>query len=180
MLIFVAYTSAMQSKLITILLFVPFLLLVFAWEQVKIDQKVSIAFPQKPEKNIIEGKVTWVAELDSAAKVMVIVTDFAKMGVDAKGLALLLKNKKTYSDLKNGFLLGADGAVAGKDSIATFKGRPAYYLKMDMKGSKEDFNQTQLMNVFVGSKMYSLFFMEKYGAQHEADKLKFWNSLKIE
>lgn len=129
---------------------------------------------------IMEGKETWVAEINSAAKVMVTVTDFAKMGVDAKALAELLKKKKTYSDLKNGFLLGVDGAVAVKDSIATFKGKPAYYLNMDMKGGKEDLNQTQIVNVFVGSRMYSLMFMEKYGTRHEAERLKFWNSLKIE
>lgn len=179
MFIFTVHHQSMPQKSIAFLFFIPFLLFSFAWEQVKISPNVSVAFPKKPEKKIIEGKEIWIAELDSTVKMFVVITDFEKQGVDAKKMAELLKKAKTYTDLKNGFVLGAGNAVALKDSICTFKGKPAYYLKMDMRGEKEDLNKSQLMNVFVGAKMYGLWFLEKNGTSHEAEKLKFWNSLSI-
>lgn len=169
----------MPQKLISILLFLSVLGSIFAWETVKIDEKVSIAFPTKPQKTTIEGKQTWIAELDSTAKATVIVTDFSKLGVDAKTLAEMLQKKETYEKFKNGVLLGSNG-VALKDSITTFKGKPAYFLKLDLKGKKEDLNIGHVVNVFVDAKMYSLMFLEKYETKHDTERLKFWNSLKIQ
>lgn len=169
----------MPQKLIPILLFLSIFLGIFAWETVKIDEQVSIAFPEKPQKTLIEGRQAWIANVDSAARVMIMITDFGKMGIDAKSLAELLKKKKTYEDFKNGVLLSS-GGTALKDSIATFKAKPAYFLKVDMKSGKENLNLSHTLNVFVGTKMYSLMFLEKYETKHDAERLKFWNSLKIQ
>jgi hypothetical protein len=171
----------MQHKLILFLLFSPALFVfILPWERVKLDENVSISFPSKPEKSKMDGKDFWLAALDSTSQCMVLITDYNKLGVDATTLTERLKLKETYQTIKSGMLRGSPGAVILSDSINTFKGKPAYILKMDLKGEKEDFNIAYVLNVFIDAKMYSLMFMETYQNSHEADKSKFWNSLKIE
>jgi len=171
----------MQHKLLLFLLFSPALFSsILPWEQVKLDENASISFPSKPDKTIFEGKQVWIASVDSTAQCMAMITDLKKMGLDANTLAERLKRKETYQTIKGGMLRGSPGAIALSESITTFKGKPAYILKLDLKGEKEDFNIAYILTVYVNVKMYTFTFMEKYQNPHEADKNKFWNSLKLE
>ncbi|MFD0940901.1 hypothetical protein [Pedobacter boryungensis] len=168
----------MQHKLILFLLFSPVLFItILTWERVKLDESVSVSFPSKPEKSMMDDKPIWIATIDSTSKCMAMITDFEKLGVDKLKWAERLKQKETYQTIKSGMLRGSPGAVILNESITTFKGKPAYIVKMDLKGEKEDFNIAYVMNVFIETKMYSLMFMETYNNPHEADKQTFWNSL---
>ncbi|MBB2145306.1 hypothetical protein GM921_07420 [Pedobacter sp. LMG 31464] len=171
----------MQHKLILFLLLAPVLFVsTFAWELVKLDENVSISFPSKPEKTIFEGKHVWIATVDSTAQCMAMITDLKKLGADVNTLTEQLKRKETYQILKSGMLRGSPGAVVLSESITTFKGKPAYRIKLDLKGEKEDYNIAHILTVYINAKMYTITFMETYQSSHEADKNKFWNSLKLE
>ena len=148
------------------------------WKSVQIDNRVAVSFPSKVEKMTLDNKPVWVSEGDSTFKCMIVITDMKRMGVDATTLAEMLKKKKTYQSIKSGMLAGSEG-LALKESITKFRNYPAYYIELDMKGEADEFNKTYIMNVFIGTKMYSMTFGEAYKSKHVAERTKFFESFRV-
>ncbi|RZL47353.1 MAG: hypothetical protein EOP00_12205 [Pedobacter sp.] len=167
------------KSFLSLFLFSSIFFFQLTWKTIKIDEKVSISFPSKVEKMVMDNKPVWLSDVDSASKCMIMITDMKKMGVDAKTLTEMLKRKETFKSIKNGILAGSTGSVALKESITTFKNYPAYYIELDMKGEPNEFNKTYIMNIFIGAKMYSMTFAETYQTKHVQQRNKFFESFRV-
>lgn len=166
-----------MNKIILLFLLSLSVLLQLNWERISVDKNVSVLLPQTSKKQIIEGKVAWHGDIDSVGKCLVVISDLAQMGMDAKSLAAALKKKETYTSLKNGILLGSDGKVTN-EKITTFKGYPAYKIDFVVKEEGSSYTSRSL-SFFIGSKMYMISVMSTTGTSHTAAYAKILESVII-
>ncbi|WP_113654629.1 hypothetical protein [Pedobacter namyangjuensis] len=166
-----------MNKIIILLLLPVSILFETEWKRIAIDQKVSLLLPSPIEKLDVDGKEAWYGEIDSAGKCMVMLTDFSKLGLDAKTLATELKKKETYEKLKNGIALGSNSKPTNEE-ITTFRGYPAYKITMTTEAEGESFD-TALLNFFVDAKMYTISVISAKGKSYKTAQQKLINSIII-
>jgi hypothetical protein len=164
-----------------LLLFVP--LLAFAtidWVIVKLDSRVSVSFPIKPEEKDMSGNPVWVADANKDSRCMVMVIDFQKFGMDSVALAAEMEKEEAFDQFKDGILGQIEGSSLISEKKTTVAGKTSFEYIIDM-GKKDTaaLNKMYNKNVFIGNKMYSLSFYEKEGKPQDALRDKFFASFKL-
>jgi hypothetical protein len=173
--------TAMRKKLFALLLLPS---LAFAttidWITVRLDDRVSVAFPAKPEEKEMSGNAVWVADSGPNARCMAMVLDFEKFGMDSATLAGEMGKDESFAQFKEGILGQIEGATLISEKKTTTSGKMTFEYVIDM-GKKDTaaLNKMYNKNIFIGNKMYSFSFYEKDHLPQTAAREKFFNSFKL-
>jgi len=164
-----------------LLLFVPLLAFATAdWVSVKLDNRVSVHFPVKPEEKEMSGNDVWVADAGPNARCMAMVLDFEKFGMDSTMLAAEMGKEESFSQFKEGILGQIEGSSLISEKKTTVAGKMCFEYVIDMgKTDTAALNKMYNKNVFIGNKMYSLSFYEKDAKPQVESRNKFFNSFKV-
>jgi hypothetical protein len=149
------------------------------WITVKIDEKVSIDFPSAPDTMEANGTHIWSNMKEDGFKCMVVVLDFANFGLDSAGLAAQMEGESFFEDFKTSMLAQMKGASLLTEEVTKVKGWPAYKMVIDLGATTDKISKAYCTNMFVGQRLYSLFFYENPAKPEEIKKNKFFDSFRV-
>ncbi len=164
------------------LLFVTMLLLSFNflmaqtnWVVQKVDDKISVKFPAKPET--IEQSGMFAATYESPEKIKYVVNtmDFANFGLDSATLAPMLETQEFSDQIVTGMKTKMEGFEFSDLVTSKWNGNTVYTLDATNKNEKK---KVFVKMVFIGSKMYNMVFSFPDGASQDS-KETFFNSLQL-
>jgi hypothetical protein len=149
------------------------------WVTVSLDEKVSLAFPVKPEEVASDGSHVWNATDEAGSKYLAVVVDFAAFGIDSATLAKQLQGTAFYKGFASSMLDKFEGATIVSEEITKLSGWPAYKMEVQLPGKSGAATKLYGLNVFIGTKVYSSSFYEAEGPPQQANRAKFFNSLTV-
>lgn len=170
-----------MKKLLAALLLLPFFAFIASdWITVRLDERVTVSFPAKPEEKDMQGNAVWVQDVDQGARCMAMIVDFSKFGMDSAGLAAEMDKPESFDNFRQGVL----GQIAGSTLISEKKGTVngkiyfEYVIDMGKRDQPDALNIMYSRNIFAGSKMYTLSFFEKTNLPREQERKQFLTSFK--
>ncbi len=168
-------------KTVLILLILPLFAFIKAdWFSQAIDSKASISFPGKPEKAVQPNGDTWTftSELTTCS---VAIIDMKALGMDSAAVKEMLADPKSLLEFRNGLLGEMKGSTLIGEAESKLGGYPSYEFTVDRSSSKADADKLILYNknVFVGDKIYGLYYYERKARLQESDRIQFFNSFKV-
>lgn len=168
-----------MKKHLLLFLLLPFLAFAAAdWITVKLDEQVSIHFPEQPKVKDSNGNPLWAADVDSTARCVAMIIDFEKMGLDSATLYAELNKEGMFEQFRNGFMGKLEGATLVSEKQSTAEGRYVFDFTVDLEKKLSGFNRLYNRNIFIGTKMYSLTFYEIKGKPRDAWRNKYFNSIR--
>jgi len=170
-----------MKKILLALFLLPLLAYSYAdWVDLEIDKRMTVSLPVNPEKKDLNGNETWVADVNSDARCLVVVVDFSRFGLDSAGVANEMGNEKSFEEFKTGLLGQIPDAKVISEVNTTYNGKRCFEFIVDMgKKDTSALNKMYNKNIFIGSKMYSFSFYEKNHSSQRVSKDKFFNSIRI-
>lgn len=168
-------------KKLFVLFFLPLaaFTIVSDWKTVNMDSRVSVSFPNEPEVQDNGGNPLWKTMANDHSICLAMIVDFEKFGLDSAGVAKEMSSDAGFSSFKTGMLGQMAGAYVLSEKKSIVSGRLTYDFVVNMGKDSTSINKMYNRNIFVGSKLYSLSFMEKEN-QPEADlRNKFFASFKV-
>lgn len=165
---------------IVLLVSLPFLAFVnFDWVTTSIDERTSVDFPSAPQKEEVQGNVVLTADGDKS-KYIAVLFDFGALGADSAMVAAELEKPAMMEEVKSGMMGQLKGATAVSEKDTFTNGYRTFEFIFDMPVSDSlGLNRMHAKTIFVAAKMYSLSFIESKDAPKEADRKRFFNSIKI-
>lgn len=165
---------------ILLFVFVPFMAFKsFDWITASIDDRVSVDFPATPEKQDMDGNAVLTANGDKS-KYVAVLFDFSKFGADSAMMAAELDKPGMMEQVKTGIMGELKGSTLVSEKDTVTNGYRTFEFIFDMPESDSlGLNRMHSKTVFVAAKMYSLSFVESKETPNEADRKRFFNSLKI-
>jgi hypothetical protein len=168
-------------KKIFVLFFLPLVAftVVSDWKTVNIDSRVSIAFPNDPVVQDNGGNPTWQAIINDHTVCMAMIVDFEKFGLDSAGVATEMVKDEQFASFRDGMLGKMPGASVINEKKRIVSGRLTYDFIVDMGRDANSINKMYNRNIFVGSKLYSLSFLEKESQPEKNLRETFFASFKV-
>jgi hypothetical protein len=166
---------------VLLFLFVPFMAFKsFDWITTSIDERVTVDFPTLPEKQDADGNPVFSAG-DDSTKYIVVAFDFGKYGADSTMMAAELDKPEMMEQVKTGIMGELKGATLVSEKDTLTHGHRTFEFVFDIKSPDNPLESGRMHSktIFVAAKMYSLSFVEKKGASLEAERKRFFNSVKI-
>ncbi|HEX2630224.1 MAG TPA: hypothetical protein VHM26_14455 [Chitinophagaceae bacterium] len=165
---------------IVLFVFLPFMAFIsFDWVTTSIDERASVDFPAAPDKQDVQGNAVLTANGDKS-KYVAVAFDFGKFGADSAMMAAELDKPEMMDQVKNGIMGELKGSTLVSEKDTLTNGYRTFEFIFDIPESDSvGLNRMHSKTVFVAAKMYSLSFIEDKDAPKEADRRKFFNSLKI-
>lgn len=123
------------------------------WVTQKVDDKLSIKFPGKPEVAEQAGMFAATFESDTKVKYVLNTMDFAALGLDSATLTPMLETEEFSGQL----IGGMKGKMEGFDfsEVKTEKWKGFTYFSLDAT-NKEKKVKMYFKILFIGSKMYNM------------------------
>lgn len=171
-----------QRKLLAILLILPLFAFMGAdWVAQTLDNsKISIQFPQKPDRIVqSNGSVAW-KYINDVSICMVTVMDLNTLGMDSAAIQTMLNDPGSLQEFREGLVRELKGSKLIAETRSELSGFPSYDLTVDISASaaETDKNIMYSRSVFVGTRLYTLYFHEKKGKLLETERKQFFNSFK--
>lgn len=153
--------------------------LVNDWKTVKLDSRVSVAFPGEPEVEDKGGNPMWKTIIDDQALCMAMIIDFEKLGMDSASLATEMVKDDQFAAFRDGILGKMPGSSVVSERKRTVSGHLTYDFLINMGKDANSINKMYNRNIFVGSKLYSLSFLENDNQPEKELREAFFSSFKI-
>jgi hypothetical protein len=172
-----------QRKLIATLLILPLFAFIKAdWFTQSLDNsKVSINFPLKPERMVqANGTVVW-KYVNDVSICMVTVIDLNVMGMDSAAVKTMLADPGSLQEFRDGLIGQLKGSKLIAEAKAELSGFPSYDFTVDVSASSAEGDKDIMYtkSVFIGARLYGLYFHEKKGKLQEAERKQFFSSFKV-
>lgn len=171
-----------QRKLIAALLILPLFAFMKAdWFRQTLDNsKVSINFPLKPDRMTqANGSVIW-RYVNDVSVCMVSYMDLTNMGMDSLAIKEMLDKPESLQEFRDGLIRQLQGSRLLAEAKAELSGFPTYDFTVDVSASAAEADKDIMYtkSVFIGTRLYSLYYHEKKGKLQEEERKQFFGSFK--
>jgi hypothetical protein len=145
--------------------------------KIDVDDRVSVSFPQEPRQQTSGGNLMWSCG-DTGTIYIAMAVDFQKLGFDSAAMATQFRLDDFYVGYRDGNLSKLPKGEVVDEIASTYKGHPVrdYVFKMTAGDQRMTYYSK---NLFIGTKVYSLSFIELKGPQPAANRDAFFRSLQL-
>jgi hypothetical protein len=141
------------------------------WSPVKLDDRVSLSFPSQPTQSEFNGNQMWMSDIDAGTRVMAMIVDMEKLGVDSASLTPYLDQPEFYESFRNGALNNMPGATLVDEKHFQINGVHVYDMAVKYDDpSKSKYTKVYIRNMILGSKIYALNFFENKSTDNLRNK----------
>ncbi|GAA4336329.1 hypothetical protein [Flaviaesturariibacter amylovorans] len=168
-----------MRKLLLAGLLLPFLAFtLIEWTPVQLDEKYTVAFPGEPKKATDEnGTSLWTLEAtDSNTVYLAMLIDFTKLGLDSSTMAVVLTQPEFFDEYQKGILGKLPNGKLVSSTTGEYKGYPVTNYKFTMKEGAVTYYSK---NFFIGTRVYSLSYLQKKDQVESAERDRFFGSFNL-
>lgn len=149
------------------------------WHSYKLDERASILFPITPTEEGAEGNKMWIANIDSTSRCMVMIMDFGKLGMDSAQVAEEFAQEDSYEIFKKDLMEGIGKGELIDGKVTTTHGYKTFEFVINIRQDASIPNYMYNKNIFVGNKMYVLYFFELNKTAKNEHRDKFFQSFTL-
>jgi hypothetical protein len=168
-------------KKISVLFLLPLFAFNFIadWQPVRLDDRITVLFPVKPQEAEMSGNKVWIADLEGNTRCMAMIMDFGMMGLDSAQMVEEFSRPDAFEEFRNSILAQMENASLLKERDTTANGNKSFEFDIDMGGDTLALNYMYNRNQFIGTKMVVLNYFERTRTEKNEVREKFFKSLKV-
>ena len=167
-----------MKRILTLLFLLPLLAVATnEWIVVALDNKIQVAFPARPEESERSGNPMWVSRTEDGATMLAMSVDFQKFGLDSAAAAEQFQMDEFLNSYRDGILgqLPEGKLIAEKKTMVQGHPQLDYTFTMGTEKKQTYFSRS----IFVGTRVYSLSFIDTKGDPKNPLLLQFFSSLRV-
>ena len=151
------------------------------WFVQKIDTRVSVSFPSKPTRELLQGEPYYSLFSTDGFNCVAMASDYAKVKMDSAAVAQYMSTAEALTSTEESLLKDFKGSALISGKSITYGGHITFDITMTT-GQKTSAGQHDILDyrmIVVGPKVYSLYFYYDKVKPLPAIKDKFYNSFVV-
>lgn len=170
-----------MTKYLVLLFLIPFASFIpIDWVTINFDDRVSVDFPAQPVIEDLNGNPYYENENAGEAKCIVMVTDFAKMGIDSATLSQSMSRTAALAEVRDGLLRDAKGSTLITEKRIKVGNKIAFEYYINTGVNKPGhYNRMYFRAIVFKDRFYSLYFYEDASKPKDEMRNRFFDSFKV-